>query len=297
VIGEIVLLGTGSREEPLRLGEAEAFLRAKLRSRVIRSSGQNVPRRGSRAPDWSTAELEVNLHDWHHWSANLRNFDRLIESMQRGSDFRLALWSRDWLVGVQAAYELLNRYQRLLPLPASPSALPCQREVLHAHHQLHAPHDPIEYQRHACALDAWRWLLRMKPTASTGLQLATLFRHLPLQVARSALRRFELLPRDVNHMELLLDQYGTESAAERAILEDVRGLSFFCVDSWHYLEQHGALATQLHVGRLLCGMSTSALCLALMTRQPPAINGMIDLALDIAPANSAKRRRRLEPLP
>jgi hypothetical protein len=38
----------------------------------------------------------------------------------------------------------------------------------------------------------------------------------------------------------------------------------------------------LHVADLLSGMSTTAVCLALMTRQPPVINGMLDLALDVA---------------
>jgi hypothetical protein len=248
-----------------------------------------------RAPDWRTAELEINLHDWQHWRANLRNFDRLFESMQRGSDFRLVLWSRDWLEGVQAAYEVLNRYQRLLPVPAIPTALPCLPAVLEAHAQLHADNDSVEPRRHACALDAWRWLLRLKPTASTGLQLAALFRYLPLEAARSALKPLDITTRDVGTMELLLGHEGSAGQAERALLHDADSLSFFCVDSWHHLEQHGALATQLHVARLLAGMSTSALCLALMTRQPPTINGMIDVALDVAPAHSELRHHIPEP--
>jgi hypothetical protein len=295
MIGEVVLVGTGSREEPQRLSDAGAFLRRKLRSRAIRSSRQIVPRRGMRASDPGTAELEVNLHDWQHWRANLRNFDRLVENVQRGSDFRLVLWSRDWLEGVQAAYEVLNRYQRLLPLPAIPTALPCLPAVLQAHEQLHPYYDSVEHRRHVRALDAWRWLLRLKPTASTGLQLACLFRYLPLAAARSALTPLGITTRDVGHMELLLDHDGPAGKAERALLKDADALSFFCVDSWHHLEQRGPLDTQLHVTRLLSGMSTTALCLALMTRQPPAISGMIDLALDVAPTHSEVRHRIPEP--
>lgn len=251
------------------------------------------------ASDSRTAELEVSLHDWQHWSANLRNFDRLFDSMQKGPDYRLVLWSRDWLEGVQAAYELLNRYQRLLPLPALPSALSCLPAVLHAHQQVYALHEPVEARRQARALDAWRWLLRLKPIASTGLQLAALFRYVPLAAARSALRPLDILTRDVSSMELLLDRAGNAGSAERAVLDDVDALAFFCVDSWHHLEQHGPLATQLHVASLLSGMSASALCLALMTRQPPAINGMIDVALELAPAHEAHSRVRpagLDPL-
>jgi hypothetical protein len=282
VIGEVVLIGTGSRGEPQRLLEAAGFLRRKLRSRAIRSSGLIVPRRGMRASDPSSSELEINLHDWQHWRANLRNFDRLLENLQRGSDFRLVLWSRDWLEGVQAAYEVLNRYQRFLPLPAIPTALPSLTGVLRAHEQLHALQDSVERRLAACALDAWRWLLRLRPTAATGLQLAALFRYLPLEATRSALQSLDLTQRDLDQMELLLGRRGSADQAELALLQDAHALSFFCIDSWHHLEQHGPLATQLHVADLLSGMSTTAVCLALMTRQPPVINGMLDLALDVA---------------
>jgi hypothetical protein len=184
--------------------------------------------------------VRVSLHDWSHPKATPLAFDRLIGSVQQEGDFCLRLYCADWLVGSHAALELLTRYQRLLPLPAAARMAYAWEAVLEAQRRRLSP------ERSARGQDAWRWLLRLKGDSSPELQLALLF-----------------------------NQPG-ESRAERLTLRAARDLSFFSLQSWSHLQKFGARTTRALVVRRLRRMEPEAVCLALTTRQPPAIGEIFE---------------------
>ncbi|MES1186707.1 MAG: hypothetical protein ABUL60_23030 [Myxococcales bacterium] len=150
-IREVVLLGLPVAQEQNFLREAARYLErqfgVKMRPRAI----------------GELQELKIDLATWSHPRASLEGFDRLFESVRKRGDFRLTLTARDWLAGAQSAVELLNRYQRLLPVsklrahalgvrfkaPSPPGAAGDAAEASHAH-------------------DTWRWAVRLSGSLSPG---------------------------------------------------------------------------------------------------------------------------------
>lgn len=195
-------------------------------------------------------EVRIQLSDWQHERARIPNFDRLLRRLEAGGDFRLILAARDWLSGAQAAYEILNRYQRLLPGPrlaADQGQFAARCLALHG--VLSPPSQgPTELER-VGQLDCWCWLHRLEPVPPEELQLAALFG-------------------------------GDIYVAERELLRDARDLAFFNTRSWYLLEEQGYAASWTEVRRRVGRLSEAALCLALMTRQPPAISQMLEDMLD-----------------
>jgi hypothetical protein len=225
-IREVVLHGRQAPSEQYFKQRAVSYLRRQLQCRWI-----------SMSPRLPAPEVTISLADWQNRFADARSFDRLLNSVGKEGRFRLVIWTRDWLDGVYTALEVLNRYQRLLPLERA-QRLP---EVWDASDE---------------AIDVWRWVLRLKPSASTDLQRAAL-------VGDDAALR------------------SAQSSDGLKLLRDAGDISFFSLQSWQYLHTWGLEQTQCVVERRLSRMSDEALCHVLSTRQPPAISRMLETCLEV----------------
>ncbi len=259
---------------------ASSYLQRQLRSNRIRLEAKS-----------NRPALTVALPNWQNQQVDVMGFDRLFDKVSSDGDFRLVLWSRDWLEGVQSALELLNRYQRLLPLPIDYRPLPRLPEVLNARRLLTSSR---------AGHDAWRWLLRLSPQSSATVELAALF-HDVLNPAHDNVARAawsSLLCLGFRRAELLqATELATRSALgegttpELALLQDARDLCFFSAQSWQFLRTEGPVATQERLRSLLGRMSPRAVCLALATRQPPDVSLMIEDILDEDAAPDSGIRR------
>lgn len=229
VIRQVSLRGQRTLLERHRLLRAQHYLQEQLRTGVI---GDDV--------EHDLPTVRISLHDWSHPTASPLAFDRLLRSLEREGDFALVLGCGDWLVGSQAALELLNRYQRLLPLDERAQLPHCWDTVLAAFQRQASP------EAYESGLDTWRWLLRVAEAPSVRLQLAALF-HEP-----------------------------GHDAPERAWLQAARDLSFFGLRSWQYLQERGSSAAREAALGRLSRMDSPTLCLALTTRQPAVINDAIE---------------------
>ncbi len=309
-IREVVLKGPHDASEQRLLLYALNYLRRELGWDGVRA-----------AATLKLPELTISLHDWEHAAVGVEGFDRLLASEQRRGDFRLVLSCSEWLPGTQAAMEVLNRYQRLLPLPRDYVPMPRLAGVLAVQQLLFRgrrqnPREPLDV-----AHDTWRWLLRLSCHASPALQLAALFHDAapspPAESAepwsselralgsvRAACRGLEplALPQPVilrmSQLILQLDDAAAEPDAELMLLRDARDLAFFSSSSDHTLDEQGTAQTFITVTHCLQRMSDAAVCLALTTRQPPLIEQIIESALDSreepeweAPAGAAQRWR------
>lgn len=225
-IREVVLQSRQTPSERYFRQRAVSYLRRQLSCKWI---GQS--------PRLPAPEVVISLEDWQNRFADARSFDRLLSSVRQEGRFRLVIWTRDWLDGLYAAMEVLNRYQRLLPLDRE-QRLP---ELWDASDE---------------ALDAWRWVLRLKPSASRDLQSAALTGN------EAAVR-------------------GAQCSDGLTLLRDAADISFFSLQSWQYLHTWGLEQTQCVVERRLSRMSDDARCHALSTRQPPAISRMLEACLEV----------------
>jgi hypothetical protein len=266
---EIVLrCGSSQTEQRLAL-YAASYLQRQLRSDRIRLR-----------PKRAWPELSVALPNWQNQRADINGFDRLFDKVASDGDFRLSLWARDWLEGLQAALELLNRYQRLVPLPLDYRPLPRLAEVLNARRLLTSSRT---------GQDSWRWLLRLNQAPSRAVELATLFcdvlspahdngtRAVWASLGCLGFSRPDLL----RATELAtLHEQGQRQMPELALLSDARDLTFFSSESWQFLRDRGVFNTREELTARVSRMSSRALCLALATRQPPDISLMLEDILD-----------------
>lgn len=151
-IREVVLLGLPQAQEQNFLREAARYLErqfgVKMRPRAV----------------GELQELKIDLATWSHPRASLEGFDRLFESVRKRGDFRLTLTARDWLAGAQSAVELLNRYQRLLPISKLRArALAGRFQALSAPGASGDASPETTY-----AHDTWRWAVRLSASLSPG---------------------------------------------------------------------------------------------------------------------------------
>lgn len=266
MIREIALRGQSSSDRP-NLLRAISYLRVQTQFDVFRSVDKGLP------------SLRVSLHDWSNPAISVLAFDRLLRSVEREGDFRLVIVSGDWLIGSQDAMELLNRYQRLLPLPLDTELPPYFAGVLALYHEAF-PAEGSSYARHAAGIDTWRWLLRLTPNASPELQLAALFHDVPLDELEAALEPLELGRRTVLSVaELALFYEHPTRAKALARLRRARAVSFFSLESWDYLRDHGLHATRLKIQRLMPALDNAAVCAVLTTRQPDFVSEVIEAVL------------------
>jgi hypothetical protein len=268
-IGEVVLRGRRDLLERHHLLREMSYLRRQLGSDVVRDESQ------LRLPS-----VRVSLHDWTHPAADVRSFDRLFDSMQREGECSLVLWCTDWLAGSQSAVELLNRYQRLLPLPSAAIVPPELDTALRAYHQLFRPYEGAARERHDLGLDTWRWLLRLAPRASLSLQLAALFHDLSLGELETLLEQLPLARSGrVRTVELSLFYEEPGRDPELGHLHTARALSFLSLESWSFERQHGASAVRAKAQQLLLRLDNAALCLAATTRQPRVVSEVLNAVL------------------
>ena len=75
-------------------------------------------------------------------------------------------------------------------------------------------------------------------------------------------------------------ELGEGSSPELALLRDARDLAFFSGQSWQFSREHSAVDTLATVRLRLGRMSARAVCLALATRQPADVSGMMEDVLD-----------------
>lgn len=294
-VREVLLRGESNRVEQRLLLYALSYLRRELAWDDIRAQAA-----------FKLPEVTISLHDWQHAAASLDGFDRLLASVRARGDFRLVLTCSDWLGGAHAALEVLNRYQRLLPLPLDYEPIPKLAGVLAVQRLLYGAGPPENRVLADAAQDTWRWLLRLAKNASPGLQLAALFhdvgaegRETPegtevtqrspeeraLYGVRMACRALEpvALPQPVvMHMSRLLLLLDDEHAQEPelSLLRDARDLTFFSSTSSRVLSERGIGNTFVTVTSCLHRMSEAAVCLMLATRQPPLVEQIIENTLD-----------------
>jgi hypothetical protein len=269
------------------LQHAWAFLLAELDCDAVRLR-----------PELELNEVCLGLHDWSHPSANVLGFDQLITTANRDGDFRLVLWSSDWDAGLAAALELLNRYQRLLPLPAACAGRSKLTQALAAHRLVHPLDDPRGRASYEHSLDAWRWLIRLNPHAELSLQLAALFHEAgaeegcttelgpplghdaKLGAVRLACRALHPLELDTDTLANMVGHIvglAPSSRGDQRLLADADCLSFLSVSTWRYLRHHGRAATERRVTAAFSQMGDLAMRLALTTRQPRPISGMFSV--------------------
>jgi hypothetical protein len=287
MIGEVTLRGTLAPGDHWSMQQALSFLQRELGCDAIRARAQLT------LPD-----LCIGLHDWSHSGVDLLGFDRMMAASANAGEFRLVLWSRDWHDSLVPCWELLTRYQHLLPIPESCSSLQRVKQALAAHRLIHPLDEPRAQRSYEHALDTWRWLLRLDPGAELGLQLAALFheagapdsgcvtdagsalrvsrKRLSARAACRALEPLSLQPQVLAAMVGHIMGDGSSSARDQQLLRDADALSFISRSTWHYLQQHGARATTRRVAEAFSSMSDVAACLALMTRQPHALSGMFE---------------------
>lgn len=249
------------------------------------------------------ADLTISLDDWSNDVADALAFDRLFHNIETGGDFSLALTSFDWVRGGRSALELLTRYQRLLPLPPEQS-WPGLDDILSAHRALHDLQKPLVRADFDHALDTWRWLLRLSPTAPPSLQLAALFHdierlesepdarseHLAPDYAtfkaRHAARGGDLTERTLSGLglgrrlveraaELVARHERPGNDAQLGLLNDADALSFFSLNSWGYLRYFGVAQTFHKVGYTLARMSYRARDRLESLRHPPLVRSML----------------------
>lgn len=302
VITEVVLRGPSNKSQLQLRKYAQAYLRRNLRCNQIELS------RGR-----EQQEVGVSVPDWQH--ADVSSFDRLFESLQRHGDFRVVLRANDWLEGLQPAYELLNHFQRLLPLPRDVTPIPQLERILAAHRELYPTYSAPDRARYYRAVDAWRWTMRLSSAPPLGVQLAALFQHVDapaeqlLQVgghggrreeaqlgcvraACSVLGRLALDQRAIYRTaELILGREGARRDPELCLLRDADDVSFLSLGSGEFLRQRGREATRQKLEQLLGRMSEAAVCLALMTRQPPEVAVILEdiVQSEIAPESGVRR--------
>jgi len=270
----------------------EIVLRSSARAAVTRSVRhaleQSLRRLGTSARVSEIAPTlcaTISLPRWQAIDLRLLELDtQLHECEDRAPTFGLVLETsggRD----VAAVAQVLERYQRLLPL-----ARPLDDHVRRALARFRALLDlrkPLVRADHDHALDTWRWVLRLEPHASPALQLAALLHdlerveseadvrveHLALDyqrfknahARRGALRAALLLmseglPRVLvaRTCELIEHHEAPSFDAELARLNDADALSFFSLNSWGFFEYFGLEHTRRKIEYTLRRLGPSA---------------------------------------
>jgi hypothetical protein len=247
----------------------------------------------------SVAQLRIAAVDWLADDVDLLQIDGQVH---RFEDARLPfclVLEGDQDQAELVATQILTRYQRLLPLGEEFN----QRsvlDVLPAHRALFDTSKPLVRADYDHALDTWRWVLRLSPTASIQLQLAALFHDIERLSTEADVRVEHLAPDYLEFKRLhaaagalyltrfltrigfasdIVERVGDlvrsheepGSGTELALLNDADSLSFFSLNSWGFFTYFGEEHTRMKVRFTLGRMSRNARAWLPTLRQHPRV--------------------------
>lgn len=256
------------------------------------------------APETKASTIPIALDEWSDRSHDLLAQDERVHRLEDAQE------TFCWKVRVTEPHALgemaciLDRYQRLLPLPAAYRPPPELGALLERHRSLHTLTKPLVRADYDHALDTWRWLLRLTPRADLALQCAALF-HDVERLESEADRRQEHLAKDYVAFKLRHARRGAQLLAEllsslldadtlseacRLVAEhelprneprlqrlaDADGLSFFSLNSYGYLRYFGPERTRAKLDYTLARMSTPARARARALHHHPLIAELLD---------------------
>jgi hypothetical protein len=245
-----------------------------------------VPIETERGGVGETPASTVDVGAWRDRSTDFAPFDRRVDALAAQGPLTLVVCAEAPEVARRAALEMLTRWQRLIDRRNAASATPCFDALLawmRAAYDLGKPLVAADYNH---ALDTWQWLLRLAPEAGAAVQAAALLHdverleseadtrveHLaPSYVAfktRHARRGAQIArawllesafdePTAARAAELVAGHEEPGDDAERALLNDADGLSFFSQNSAGYVDYFGEPQTRRKIrytlGRMRAG--------------------------------------------
>jgi hypothetical protein len=235
--------------------------------------------------------VRVPCADWRTFNFDPVPVDRQVHTAVDAGWLRIALVA-DETIGaaslLDAATELVTRYQRFVDRRNGASATPQFERLLAAHRALYDLSKPLVRADYEHAIDAWRWMLRLEPTASAAAQIAVLFhdverlvsesdvrieQHAPDYVAfkrahaargatltRNALRPLalggDLIDRAV---DLVARHEVPGEDPDLRLINDADALSFFSLNACGFLDYYGAAHTEKKIDYTLGRLSPAAL--------------------------------------
>jgi hypothetical protein len=215
----------------------------------------------------STPLSTFDLARWKDRRHDFAPFDAHIEDLARRGPVTIVLRGERGPC-VQAAHEMLTRWQRLLDRRNAASRAPEFERLLARFRAMHDLQKPLVRADYHHALDAWQWLLRLQPEASGAVQLAALLHdverlesepdarveHLAPDYAvfkNAHARRGAILARRVlggcgydgptreRAAELVESHERPGAEPESSLLADADALSFFSQNSSGYIDYFG----------------------------------------------------------
>jgi hypothetical protein len=239
---------------------------------------------------------------WDDPDADLLAFDRQVHAAEDRGTF-------DLVIACGRPGEALLRYQRHLPVGGVSAAF---EAVLAAHRALHDTTLPLVRADLDHALDTWRWVLRLDPSAPVEVQLAALL-HDVERLESEAHERIEHLAPDYQAFKDAHAARGARiaeavvavhfpaavaAAVGRAIathevrgpgtlLADADALSFLALNSAGYLRWFGPAQTARKVGWTLARTSPRARAWIPRLRLPREVAEVVDRELPGAPTRGA----------
>jgi hypothetical protein len=209
---------------------------------------------------------------------------------------------------VLAALEVLTRYQGLVGRRNDASAAPLFDRVLARHRALHDLSRPLVRADYQHALDAWQWVLRLRPDADLAVQAAALF-HDVERLVSEADRRLEHRAQDslafmgaheARGAELarkVLKEVGTDvaicqrvkelvtqherpgEAPDLALLNDADALSFFSLNASGFIRYFDAELSRRKVANTLARLRPEQRRRLGQMRFAPTVKNLLDVQL------------------
>ncbi|MBZ4418786.1 DUF4202 family protein [Myxococcus sp. RHSTA-1-4] len=209
---------------------------------------------------------------------------------------------------VIAALEVLTRYQGLVGRRNAASSAPLFDRLLARHRALHDLGRPLVRADYQHALDAWQWVLRLRPDADLAVQAAALF-HDVERLTSEADRRVEHHAADYQAFKdahaargaemtrEVLEEVGADGATCRrvkelvakherpggdpdlALLNDADALSFFSLNSSGFIRYFEPEHSRRKVAYTLARLRPGQLHRLGQMRLAPAVRNLLDVQL------------------
>jgi hypothetical protein len=300
--GVILSVGTDP-EPPGELEEVFLFSVMEAISHVFPGVSLSTGVRGA------DREVTIGAMAWCRPDTDLFVFDRLIHAVEERGPFSLRLDLENDCEAPRTAIEILTRYQRLLPRLNASSKTPRFLRTLEKHRSLFDMSKPLVRADYDHAIDTWRWILRLDPTAGAAVQLAALFHDIERLVSESEVR-IEHKAHDYHAFKnahakagaeltrkTLADLHWNGATLARAVeliekhergtgdpelrlLNDADALSFFSLNSYGFLAYYGAAHTERKVAYTLRRMRPAARGEIRRMRLHPDVEQMVGSALE-----------------